>query len=76
MYCTAPMAILSLLLLLVQLLYRRFLLNLLISGIAVAMTLRATRIYFESSVPENKKYLVLYPVALFYLFLAVYISMA
>jgi hypothetical protein len=53
-----------------------FLANLGLSIIAVAFTVRGTQIYFGGLVRADRKYLVLYPITLFYVFLAVYISMA
>lgn len=76
MYCTAPILVLSLGIFLIRLAIHSFLLNLLLSTVAVVFTVRGTHIYFGSLVRADRKFLVLYPIALFYVFLAVYISMA
>jgi len=75
-YCTAPVLVLSFVVFLVRLLYHSFVLNIVLSLVAVAFTLRGANFYFRSLVGEDKKYLVLYPILLFYVFLATYISMA
>lgn len=59
----------------VRLFYHSFLLNLVLSAIAVSFTLRGAHFYISNLVSEDKKLLALYPVLLFYVFLATYISM-
>jgi len=68
--------VLSFAVFIVRLFYHSFLLNIILSAVAVAFTLRGAHFYFRSLVGEDKKYLVLYPILLFYVFLATYISMA
>lgn len=75
-YCTSPILLLTLVVFILRLLFRSFLLNLGLSVLAVGFTVRGAKSYFQSLVPEDKRFLILYPVILFYVFLATYISMA
>lgn len=75
-YCTSPILLLAVLLTLLKLFVRSFLLNIALSLLAVAFTVRGAQGYFKSLVPTDKQYLILYPVVLFYVFLASYVSMA
>jgi hypothetical protein len=75
-YCTSPILILSFIIFLIRLFWHSFILNICLSAVAVAFTVRGAKSYFNSLVTEDKKYLILYPVMLFYVFVATYISMA
>lgn len=75
-YCTTPILLVSAIIFVLRLLYYSFVINLILSILAVMFTLRGARYYFQSLVREDRRFLVLYPVLLFYIFLATYISMA
>jgi hypothetical protein len=75
-YCTSPILLLTVVVFILRLFFRSFLLNMGLSVFAVAFTVRGAKEYFKSLVVEDKRYLILYPVVLFYVFLATYISMA
>jgi hypothetical protein len=75
-YWTSPILVLTLLVFLLRLFFRSFVVNMCLSAVAVAFTVRGAKEYFKSLVPEDKRYLILYPIILFYVFLATYISMA
>ena len=55
---------------------KSFLLDILLAAVAVTLTIRGTKGYFTSLVDQDKKRLMLYPVLLFYVFIATYIAMA
>jgi hypothetical protein len=59
-----------------RLFLKSFVLDLILGGVSVALTIRGTKGYFTSLVEHDKKRLMLYPVLLFYVFLATYIAMA
>lgn len=75
-YCTSPILILSFVIFIIRLFWHSFILNICLSVFAVTFTVRGAQLYFRELVREDKKYLVLYPVILFYVFLATYMSMA
>ena len=75
-YCSAPIMIFSVVSFILRLFLKSFILDLVLAAGAVALTIRGTRGYFSSLVDNDKKRLMLYPVLLFYVFLATYIAMA
>ena len=75
-YCSAPIMMFSIISFILRLIYKSFVIDLILGAIAVFLTIRGTKGYFTSLVDQDKKRLMLYPVLLFYVFLATYIAMA
>lgn len=75
-YCSAPIMAFSVVSFVLRLFLQSFVLDMVLAAGAVALTIRGTRGFFLSLVEEDKRRLMLYPVLLFYVFLATYIAMA
>lgn len=75
-YCSAPIMIYSIICFVLRIFVKLFIVDLVLAVVAVFLTIRGTKGYFTSLVDQDKKRLMLYPVLLFYVFLATYIAMA
>lgn len=74
-YCSTPIMLLSIAVFLMNVILHSFLLNLVLAGGALAFILKTNKGLFKSLVAEERQYLSLYPVFLFYTFMCLFIAM-
>lgn len=74
-YCSTPITVLAVAVLLMNLLLQSFLVNLLLSGGALVFIVRNNKGLFKCLVAGDRQYLSLYPVLLFYTFMCLFIAM-
>lgn len=74
-YCSTPIMLLSVAVFLMNWVLGSFLVNLLLAGGALAFVMKTNKGLFKSFVVEDRQLLTLYPVFLFYTFMALFIAM-
>ncbi len=73
-YCSTPIMLLSLAVFILKF-FHSFLINLLLAGGALAFVMKTNKGLFKSLIVADKQWLSLYPVFLFYTFMALFIAM-
>jgi hypothetical protein len=74
-YCSTPILLLAAGVFLMNWLLQSFLLNLLLAAGALAFVVQTNRGLFKSFIVQDRQLLSLYPVFLFYTFMALFIAM-
>jgi hypothetical protein len=74
-YCSTPIMLLSIVIFLMNILFKSFLLNLIFSIGSLLFVLKTNKGLFESFIPAERKLLGLYPVLLFYTFMCIFLAM-